>query len=151
MEASCSVIVGNLARRAHEEESFGLGLEIIGGAVPASRHVQVCPTVAHARLSSARARSPRSLARGVAAVVVVIVLALACGHRLDAEASVLDETLVQTETVEVVVSSGDSLWSIAESHGIEGLTTAQTVDALVAWNGLVDSTITPGQTLVVPA
>lgn len=56
---------------------------------------------------------------------------------------------VSTESVTVV--SGDSLWGIAEEHGIEGLSTDQVVDFIESRNSLDSATIHVGQTIEVPA
>lgn len=51
----------------------------------------------------------------------------------------------------LVVSPGDSLWSIAEGHGISGYETVDVVSWIKEANGLQTATLQPGETLIVPA
>lgn len=51
----------------------------------------------------------------------------------------------------IEVHSGDSLWGIAEDHGIDGLTTADVVEAIRQQNDLSSGSLNPGQMLSVPA
>ena len=60
--------------------------------------------------------------------------------------------LVEDTSFEIVtVAQGDSLWDIAESHGIDGEDTAEVVRVIEQRNGLSSATLTPGQLLEVPA
>ena len=45
---------------------------------------------------------------------------------------------------------GDTLWSMAEDHPIDGLTTQQCVRWVIDRNGLDDAVLTPGQVLELP-
>jgi nucleoid-associated protein YgaU len=49
------------------------------------------------------------------------------------------------------VRQGDTLWQVAEAHPIDGLTTSQVVDALVAANRLGARSLSPGQMIRIPA
>jgi len=51
----------------------------------------------------------------------------------------------------VRVEAGQTLWQIARSHRVEGLTTAQTVDFIAEKNGLSEAGVQVGTTLLVPA
>jgi hypothetical protein len=51
----------------------------------------------------------------------------------------------------VEVQAGDSLWTLAAAHPVEGLTTAQAADLLATTNHLDGGLIVQGQTLLVPA
>lgn len=53
-------------------------------------------------------------------------------------------------TVMVAVEEGDTLWSMAEDHPIDGLTTQQCVRWVIDRNGLDDAVLTPGQVLELP-
>ena len=44
---------------------------------------------------------------------------------------------------------GQSLWEIAETYDVEGVSTADMVSAIRDWNGLDSSLLQPGQTLLV--
>ncbi len=76
------------------------------------------------------------------AIAVLLVLGALHGQPQPGEASV-------TRTVQV--QPGQTLWAIAQAHPIDGLTTAQTADAISRSNSLADSTLASGQTLRVPA
>ena len=60
-------------------------------------------------------------------------------------------TAPSAEATRVVqVETGDTLWSIAKAHPRDGLTTAQTAEAIAVTNALSSSTLSAGQTLIVP-
>ncbi len=48
------------------------------------------------------------------------------------------------------VTAGDSLWTLAARHPIDGLTTAQVSEILMRANHLDAPLVTPGQTILVP-
>lgn len=50
----------------------------------------------------------------------------------------------------VVVTSGDTLWSIAQEH-VPGSMVDETVAQIMSLNSLSSSTVVPGQTLVLPS
>ena len=54
------------------------------------------------------------------------------------------------ETTVVVVEEGESLWSLAQSHGVQGATTRETVAWIAARNGLVTRSLSVGDFLEVP-
>lgn len=58
--------------------------------------------------------------------------------------------LTATATQTVQVQAGETLWSIAASHPITGLTTAQAAQSISRSNRLATSTLRAGQTLLVP-
>jgi hypothetical protein len=49
------------------------------------------------------------------------------------------------------VAVGDSLWTLAAAHPVDGLTTAQVAELLVRANHLDGPLVSPGQTILVPA
>lgn len=51
----------------------------------------------------------------------------------------------------IAVQQGDSLWSIASECNVPGLTTQEISDAIVSFNHLDSTTLTPGQELTVPS
>lgn len=53
-------------------------------------------------------------------------------------------------TVMVSVESGDTLWSMAEAHPIDGLTTQQCVKWIIDRNSLDSAILIPGQILELP-
>ena len=54
------------------------------------------------------------------------------------------------EVREVVVRSGDTLWSIARDHGPASADIRETVDRIRRINGMKDAMVYPGQVLKVP-
>ncbi len=54
-------------------------------------------------------------------------------------------------TRDVLVSAGDTLWSMAASNPVEGAPTAQTADLIRELNGLEPGPLPAGIRLVVPA
>lgn len=62
----------------------------------------------------------------------------------------IDAAFACADRQEIVVESGDTLWSIAEMYGIEGIDTQRTVDVIRNWNGLSQSVLQPGDVIVVP-
>lgn len=55
---------------------------------------------------------------------------------------------MRTDTI--TVSAGDTLWSIAKSHPVPGMTTGETASLLTRMNDLERSDIRPGDALKVP-
>lgn len=53
-------------------------------------------------------------------------------------------------TSRLKVMSGDTAWSIAQAHPVEGLTTAQTVDLIIEMNRIPDSGLVAGSSIQVP-
>lgn len=76
----------------------------------------------------------------MAAVALLIVGALLSGH----------SATPKFETHSIKVKAGDTLWSVARSHPIPGLGTAQTVEAIADLNGVTEGDIQAGSTLIVP-
>lgn len=54
------------------------------------------------------------------------------------------------QTTEIYVQPGESLWSIAASHGVEGHSTKDVASYISNKNNLSDSMLTIGQKLTVP-
>jgi LysM repeat protein len=78
--------------------------------------------------------------------LVVILLLLAVGMFAYAPQARLDSIA----THRVRVESGDSLWTIARAHPIDGLKTDQVVELIRNANELGDSVVYAGQVLEVP-
>ncbi len=60
------------------------------------------------------------------------------------------ERLELRPTMEINVREGDTLWGIARSHSIEGVSTYDLVEWLYEQNELPSSCLAPGQTLRIP-
>lgn len=91
---------------------------------------------------------PRQLLALLVSGALVIVMALLASWASDVAVAAATPSSLATE--EVVVTTGDSLWGIAEGRSVPGMSTA----ALVAWieeaNDLSGTVLTPGQRIVVP-
>ena len=125
------------------------GLRVIEGGSPAGRvsegSERVCRANAAVRDSLIGVRE-LSLAALVVALCVVALLAWALSGHV-ALASATDGLAYE----QVSVEQGESLWGISESHPVRGLSTQQVVSLIAEYNGLSDSVLQPGQTLLVPA
>ncbi|MCH3943169.1 MAG: LysM peptidoglycan-binding domain-containing protein [Atopobiaceae bacterium] len=84
----------------------------------------------------------------LAVSAVILLGAFSVGSSLEASAGIPANADVPTASV--VVSSGDSLWTLAQEHPVSGYSTSQTVRYIESSNSLGSATITPGQTLRVP-
>jgi len=103
-------------------------------------------TAAHRSASSARAARARRLSPVEVFTLILIAALLLVGlfaSRQRAEYSGATQSLQ--------IEAGDTLWSIAETHPVEGLTTAQVVDTIASVNHLDGDVVAPGQTIEVPS
>jgi LysM repeat protein len=50
----------------------------------------------------------------------------------------------------ITVAAGDDLWSLADSYTPSGQSVQETVDRIIAVNGLSDSSVVPGEHLKIP-
>ena len=89
---------------------------------------------------------------GLFVLTVVMLLVLgAVWHHVDLLTEARREAcLSQAKTAQVVVMPGDTLWSIAEEHPVQGCTTSQVVHHIVDSNGLSSSALDVGMLLEVP-
>ncbi len=84
-------------------------------------------------------------------LIVCVAFGLALSLTLSlATASEASSSDLQGEPIEVVVASGDTVWSIASQYGVEGVDTRRVVYEIEQMNGLTDYSIQPGQVLIVP-
>lgn len=88
----------------------------------------------------------------VLAVVAICALMLAFGFlQLHAQQVAFDQMCESASRTEVVVQSGDTLWSLAQSHQLEGLSVDETVSIIRSWNDVPEGLVYPGMEIVVPA
>ena len=87
----------------------------------------------------------------VAAVAVIFLFALAMTLSDNAIADRRTFVVAQTAFDQVTVNPGDSVWSLAQTHGIKGCDTAEVVRVIEEKNGLATADLKPGQQLAVPA
>lgn len=158
MNSARILVSGNLALASHAVETVAVPvrprLAVIKGAgtvhaVDSERQLWA-PDVfaAHTAKRSTAISSVYSIMAGVVLAVLVGVLAFAfVSARIESERAVI----AATQRTEVSIAVGDSLWSLASEHPIEGLDTAKTVELIREWNGLTTGTLTIGAALMVPA
>lgn len=124
-------------------------LVLIEGGAHTANGTNSAPRRHQQATHEAEAQFKFAMTLAIAAVFVVFAIGSFVSNALIAEraAAALDQIPSQT----VVVSSGDSLWSLAQSHAVEGYTTSELVDWIQEKNGLETATIQPGQKLLVPS
>lgn len=96
------------------------------------------------RTSTVR-RTPNRLSRAEIALIVIVLLGLLAAVLISGRSAE-----VKVGTSSITVHAGESLWTIAQEHPVEGLSTAQTVQLIMHMNDLADSTIAAGRPLHVP-
>ena len=131
------IVMGNLALAPVEETPFS----VISGR--ASRSSNAPSSVGVPYDGKLRALNLAILSLVVMTAIISMLFNLASADR------VFSRALSETDLVSIEVNSGESLWQIAESHPIDGLTTDQTVEAMIHWNSIEGSRLVPGQELLV--
>lgn len=153
--AARNMVYGNLAlARTMSEPEFS----VVDGALLVSKsetlrialEVQVCSCMAYAR-PQARPASLRSIVFAIVGTLITVacVSVLAFGLT-SARTSAKVHAIANLEQESIQVVSGDSLWSIAEAHPVQGMSTSETVRLIRNWNGLTSGTLLPGMDLSVP-
>lgn len=100
---------------------------------------------------------PASVSMGVAGaqlLFAILVSALIAGSIFTVDAlasSRIEANLSEANSVTVNVRKGDSLWSIASEHGVDGCSTKDVVEWIKGQNHLSTSNIIAGQKLIVPS
>ncbi|MDY2776895.1 MAG: LysM peptidoglycan-binding domain-containing protein [Collinsella sp.] len=100
---------------------------------------------------SVSSERPSSVLRGAAAFCLTALILLVAASWFFSGTTAFAAAVDGTELQDIRVSSGDSLWSLAEKHPVEGLSTQETVDAMMIWNDLEIGGLQPGQHLFVAA
>ncbi len=85
----------------------------------------------------------------VSLAAILICLAMSYGTDLVAHQTATN-SLSTAETKQIIVSSGDTLWSIAEQHPVGGASTSDIVEWIRASNNLSSSRLTIGSSIDVP-
>ena len=84
-------------------------------------------------------------------VCLLLTVSLTIGWSvITGRAAMADEAFSHVEMEEVAVEAGDSLWTIAERHAVDGMTTRELVDRLKELNGTGSQPLQPGDVLMVP-
>lgn len=144
-----TMVYGNLALSEREEtQEFTVvdgGAEHLTVACP----VQIFAPDIYAKPAASQTRfSASSLAAGMMAIAIcaVIVTSVFAFRNASVRRAAIDEAA----RIEIRVQPGESLWSLAEAYPIDGLSTAETVEAIKDWNDLSLSTLDAGESLIVP-
>ena len=107
-----------------------------------------CTNAARETGHSASKKFP--LSQCILAVAVSCLIAFGL-YALEATATVAESHAFENVSQETIsVKGGESLWSIASEHGIEGCSTQSVVDWIRSENQLANSNIRAGQQLIVP-
>lgn len=121
------------------------GLRVIEGGLGKSEVAQAV-TGSHKAKAASKARPRALLALAFVAAAVVLSTMLA-GALVGARTS---SALEAAPTHQVTVHTGDTVWSIADQSHVGGVSTQDVKRWIIERNGISNSLIAPGQTLVVP-
>jgi len=99
---------------------------------------------AHVAYAHHSAKSGRLRPVEIAALALIALALVVAATGVTRSAGALELTPVK-------VGSGETLWQIARTHPVEGLTTAETVDLIAEKNRLSDGGVQAGATLMVPS
>lgn len=143
-------VVGNLALTPAEEHCF----TVIDGsaaqkAVAPSRPQLFAPIAYPSRTVLEGAKMNDKLVFSLAALAVSICVAGTIFMGSASSDSKLN-ALLNAPTKIVEVTTGDTLWNIAEKNPIDGLSITETVDAIKMVNDLDSGLLVPGMELSVP-
>lgn len=143
-------VVGNLALAPAEEHRF----TVIDGsaaqkAVAASRPQLFAPIAYPSRTVLEGAKRNDKLVFTLAALAVSVCVAGTIFMGSASSDSKLN-ALLNAPTKIVEVTTGDTLWNIAEKNPIDGLSITETVDAIKMVNDLDSGLLVPGMELSVP-
>ncbi|MGN0286773.1 MAG: LysM peptidoglycan-binding domain-containing protein [Atopobiaceae bacterium] len=89
----------------------------------------------------------RSAVVAVVATLCVSAVLLGC---IQARSLLVNRTLDSTREEYVDVQPGDSLWTLAQEHPVSGADTSEVMSWIQRTNGLTDTTLRPGQEIIVP-
>lgn len=108
-------------------------------------------TITQPRQSQVRRSASRSTRSRHVSIVEILLLVLTCSLVLAALFAVQPRHHTGDVPTRVIrVRTAETLWDIASTHPIEGLSTAQNVEVLRAINRLENSRLAAGQSLRVP-
>lgn len=144
-------VVGNLALAPAEEHRFTvIDGSVAQKAVVPSRPQLFAPIAYPSRTVLEGAKIKDKLVFSLAALAVSICVAGTMFMGSASSDSKLN-ALLNAPTKIVEVTTGDTLWNIAEKNPIDGLSITETVDAIKMVNDLDSGLLIPGMELSVPA
>lgn len=149
MMNSNMMVYGNLAlasgapaRRADVKTRFVVVEGSLGHARPERQ-------VTH-RSETRTSRLARVCAAAGVAVMFLIVF-VAGVSAFSNRADLVSQAASEVAWAETSVREGDSLWTLAESHPIEGLSTQETADIIESYNSFDSVVLIAGDTVLVPS
>lgn len=149
MMNSNMMVYGNLAlasgapaRRADVKTRFVVVEGSLGHARPERQ-------VTH-RSETRTSRLARVCAAAGVAVMFLIVF-VAGVSAFSSRADLVSQAASEVAWAETSVREGDSLWTLAESHPIEGLSTQETADIIESYNSFDSVVLIAGDTVLVPS
>jgi predicted nucleic acid-binding protein len=98
----------------------------------------------------ARPRSRESWTLLVASIITILALLFASLKLEQANARRVFRRLDTVPTQTITVNAGDSLWTIASAHPVDGVSTPELVSWLMDENDLASAVLALGQSLTVP-
>jgi hypothetical protein len=130
--------------------AIGVRPGAIGTAVP--RVLRAAPVVDRSVTRATATQAPlRLTARGRVVLMVLALLVVGLSLLLGAWGAKADGPVPAHEVDRHVVATGETLWAIASSIAAPDEDVRDVVGRLVQLNDLPSSTLTAGQTIVVPA
>lgn len=97
-----------------------------------------------------RADRSHSLLSRAAFFAFTCILVFVCAFKVSSEVSSPTYEMVEQMDLQTIrAKQGQTLWEIAETYDVEGVSTADMVSAIRDWNHLNDSLLQPGQSLLV--
>lgn len=92
-----------------------------------------------------------SNARGLfVAIIAALCISVVLFGCIQARSFLVNRTLDSTREEYVDVQPGDSLWTLAQEHPVNGADTSEVMSWIQRTNGLADTTLKPGQEIIVP-
>lgn len=97
-----------------------------------------------------RADRSLSLLSRAAFFAFACILVFVCAFKVSSEVSSPTYEMVEHMDLQTIrAKQGQTLWEIAETYDVEGISTADMVSAIRDWNHLDNSLLRPGQSLLV--
>lgn len=144
-----STVYGNLALSPQQHSTK---FTVIAGGkqrfVVAPNRQLFAPDVYARPVASRQNHSLNTLVLGVA-IVLACIFGLSFGIA-GMKTSARNSAIAQAAQMEIRVQPGDSLWSLAEEHSIDGLSISETLEVIKDWNGRSSASLYPGESLLVP-
>ena len=119
-----------------------------------SGHSNSPHAIAHHMPAERSAQRVRTMPRVWAGVIVVLLfalLALCTWSVVQSRAAEHAAAVSSVATEMVTVQPGDSIWTLAQAHGIDSMTTQETSEVILDLNDLESAMLQPGMELKVPA